>query len=669
MSFTLDLPLESASIIKVIGVGGGGGNAVAHMYEAGIKGVDFILCNTDNQALERSAVPTKITLGTETEGRGAGSNPEAGRKAAMESLDEVKNMLGENTKMVFITAGMGGGTGTGAAPVIAKAARDLGILTVGIVTLPFTWEGRKRRNYALEGLEALKKCVDTYIVIDNDRLSHHGKMGITGGFRIADDVLTVAAKGIAEIITESGYVNVDFEDIKTVMKDSGTAIMGSATAEGEDRAAKAISGALNSPLLLDSDITGAKYVLLNIASGTNELTMDELSFISNDIQEKSSSTAELIWGYNMDPNLGEKISVTVIITGFQGSTHLEEAEAVHKSAAAADTSVKHTPLEVTNARAWQSAPAAQEPLNRPEPVTASAPRVEEPLGNVERVKDDFADEQDPYGVTPLPVRHISGTDRYTADNREPNIIHINRNGDEGRGRESNRNQQYEAPGLFGEGMRNTGITGNREQSFGHGATQPQANTPFGQYSTDNQPPVNNHGISANQSAQYSAEPRDPNMRGHYYQASQAPGQQMPQSAAHHQPVMPHQPQPMPQQAIPNQQAPQQVIPQQPIAHQPAPQQVAPQHAPASPAAAGVYGNDTYREQLPQYRTRSYGKPIRTDEEFSEAERRPAYERRGVKLTDLPHSSDRTVSRLTLEVTDDGGTQLRRNNSFLDDQVD
>lgn len=310
---------DKSSIIKVIGVGGGGGNAVNHMYNQGIVGVDFIICNTDAQALELSPIPNKIQLGASlTEGRGAGSMPEVGMNSAIESIDDVKELLGSTTKMIFITAGMGGGTGTGASPIIAQAAKEMGILTVGIVTTPFNFEGKRRKVQAEEGLEAFKKHVDTLLVISNDKLREmYGNLTLSNAFAEADNILTTAAKGIAEIITVPGYINVDFEDVKTVMQSSGVAIMGSASAEGEGRAFKAVQNALASPLLNDNDIEGARYILLNITSGEEEVLMDEVSEITDYIQNQAGLTADIIWGNCYDETLGDKISVTLIATGFQ----------------------------------------------------------------------------------------------------------------------------------------------------------------------------------------------------------------------------------------------------------------------------------------------------------------------------------------------------------------
>jgi cell division protein FtsZ len=313
-----DLPQDNSSIIKVIGVGGGGSNAVNHMYKQGIKGVDFIVCNTDQQALDISPVPLKIVLGVSlTKGRGAGSLPEVGKNAAIENIEEVKAILANNTEMVFITAGLGGGTGTGAAPIIAKAAKEMGILTVGIVTIPFGFEGKKRKLQADAGLDALKQNVDTLLVISNDKLREiYGNLKVTEAFGHADDILATAAKGIADIITTTLQINTDINDVKTVMKDSGVAIMGSAQAEGDSRALRAVEQAMASPLLNDSNIKGARYVLVNVTCGEDEITMDELGEITDYIQDEAGMTAEVIKGYGVDMSLGNKVNVTIIATGF-----------------------------------------------------------------------------------------------------------------------------------------------------------------------------------------------------------------------------------------------------------------------------------------------------------------------------------------------------------------
>ncbi len=317
-TIAFDLPKNQSSVIKVIGVGGGGSNAVNHMYGMGIRGVDFVVCNTDSQALENSPVPNKIQLGvTLTEGLGAGANPEVGQQSAIETIEEINNLLETNTKMVFITAGMGGGTGTGAAPVIAKAAKDAGILTVGICTIPFLFEGNNRRVQAEKGVEALRKSVDSLVVINNNKLREvYGNLGFKAGFAKADEVLATAARGIAEVITHHYTTNIDLRDAKTVLSDSGTAIMGSATASGENRASEAIMKALDSPLLNDNHIRGAKNVLLLIVSGKEEITIDEIGEINDHIQMEAGGSANIIMGIGEDEGLEDEVGVTIIATGF-----------------------------------------------------------------------------------------------------------------------------------------------------------------------------------------------------------------------------------------------------------------------------------------------------------------------------------------------------------------
>ena len=317
-NFAFDLPKNQSNVIKVIGVGGGGSNAINHMFLQGIKGVDFVICNTDMQALENSTVPNKIQLGVSlTEGLGAGANPQVGEQAAIESFEEVKRMLDTNTKMVFITAGMGGGTGTGAAPVIAKQAKEMGILTVGIVTIPFLFEGKMRNEQAQLGVEKLRSHVDSLIVIDNNKLREvYGNLGFKAGFSKADEVLATASRGIAEVITHHYTQNIDLRDAKTVLSNSGTAIMGSATASGANRASEAISKALDSPLLNDNKIKGAKNVLLLIVSGSEEITIDEIGEINDHIQTEAGHSANIIMGVGEDESLEDSIAVTIIATGF-----------------------------------------------------------------------------------------------------------------------------------------------------------------------------------------------------------------------------------------------------------------------------------------------------------------------------------------------------------------
>jgi len=363
---------KPASIIKVIGVGGGGGNAVNHMYKLGIRDVDFIVCNTDSQALANSPVPSKVHLGSSlTEGRGAGNKPGIGREAATENIDDVRKALELETKMVFITAGMGGGTGTGGAPVIAQLCRELGYLTIGIVTIPFRNEGKRRINQAIEGIQEMEQYVDSLLVINNERIREmYGDFAISQAFAMADDVLATAAKGIAEIITVPGYINVDFADVETVMRDSGVAIMGTGLAEGDGRAIMAVEQALNSPLLNNNNIRGARNILLNVTSGDTEVTMDEIGQITDYIQTKAGFEADLIWGNGIDQQLGSNISVTVIATGFSTSSIPEIL-----SSKKADK--QKFELNVTQAAAKPVPP----PQVQPPQITKTAPTAGTPRHN------------------------------------------------------------------------------------------------------------------------------------------------------------------------------------------------------------------------------------------------------------------------------------------------
>lgn len=365
-----EMPQNESSIIKVFGVGGGGSNAVNHMYEQGIKDVDFYVCNTDQQALDESPVPNKIQLGMSlTHGRGAGSKAEVGRDAVLENIEEIKEVLNNNTKMLFITAGMGGGTGTGAAPIIAKLAKEMGILTVAIVTYPFAFEGKRRARQAQEGLETLRDSVDTLLVINNDRLREvYGNLSLKDAFANADDILTTGAKGIAEIITVSGYINIDFEDVRTVLTDSGVAIMGSAKASGENRAIESVQTALTSPLLNDNNIEGARDILLYIASSEEHaITMDEIAEITDYIQDEAGLSADVIWGTGTDEQLGENVAVTIIATGFNSKKEVEginikekvKEKVVHELRPDLESNLTQTPMitaptnEVATPEGWE----------------------------------------------------------------------------------------------------------------------------------------------------------------------------------------------------------------------------------------------------------------------------------------------------------------------------
>ncbi|QIE60398.1 cell division protein FtsZ [Rasiella rasia] len=401
-TIAFDMPKNQSNVIKVIGVGGGGSNAINHMFSQGIKGVDFVICNTDAQALENSAVPIKIQLGVSlTEGLGAGANPAIGEQSAMESLEEIKNMLATNTKMIFITAGMGGGTGTGAAPIIAKMAKELDVLTVGIVTIPFQFEGKMRSEQAQIGVEKLRQNCDSLIVINNNKLREvYGNLGFKAGFSKADEVLATAARGIAEVITHHYTQNIDLRDAKTVLANSGTAIMGSASASGANRAHEAINKALDSPLLNDNSIQGAKNVLLLIVSGNEEITIDEIGEISDHIQTQAGYSANIIMGIGEDETLEGAVAITVIATGFNAEqqddiANTETKKIIHtleeEQKAEQDLSPKKgaTPVELPNETAKQP-PVVEKPVIRhtlvldeeeapiKKPEAKTVPAVEEP---------------------------------------------------------------------------------------------------------------------------------------------------------------------------------------------------------------------------------------------------------------------------------------------------
>ena len=444
MNEIFDIPRDMNSIIKVIGVGGGGSNAVNFMYNQGIKGVDFVVCNTDRQALDISPVPFKIQLGaTLTEGRGAGMLPEVGMNAAFENIEDLREILSKNTKMVFVTAGMGGGTGTGAAPVIAQVAKELGILTVGIVTLPFDFEGKKRRSQADEGLERLRQNVDTLLVINNEKLRTIGKsLTLSEAFQKADNILTVAAKGIAEVIADTGVINVDFNDVNTVLRNSGRALMGSAMASGEGRDIEAVKAAMNSPLLNDHDIHGAKYVLLNITYGDKEVLMDEIMNITDFIQDAAGESAEVIWGHGYDSNLGENLSITLVATGF---TSLESTSYVLPERKMMDLDEEHKKEIVAPMTSPFESNSVTETLNQEpylkseEPVAAPVLDAEVPVEEihndlaiessiVEEVKFDlFEDEacEEPIFETPSLEWEVQATEQPTFDfTSEPTIATV-----------------------------------------------------------------------------------------------------------------------------------------------------------------------------------------------------------------------------------------------------
>lgn len=431
MDFELPKGDKPSSIIKVIGVGGGGGNAVNHMYSMGIKGVDFVVCNTDLQALEISPVPHKIQLGPSlTEGRGAGSLPEIGKNAAVENIEEIREYLSKEAKMVFVTAGMGGGTGTGAAPVIAQVAKELGILTVGIVTVPFNFEGRKRRIQAETGLEAMRENVDTLLVINNERLREvTANLTLTNAFAQADDILATAARGIAEVIAVTGAINVDFNDVNTVMKDSGVAIMGSAAAEGDNRALKAVEQALLSPLLNDNDISGAEYVLLNITYGEREVMMDEITEITDYIQDAAGSTADVIFGHAYDETLGDKLSVTVIATGFASSPLTGFEKAPKKNVTTLEeekvNEIKAPLNSPTQQNPWAGAREVEEAKDEPFLKKNEVTETEQPAWKAEKPAEEQKEMDFNWSVSADKQEDKEEVKRYSLDDEVETDVDLN----------------------------------------------------------------------------------------------------------------------------------------------------------------------------------------------------------------------------------------------------
>ena len=395
-NISFDMPINQSNVIKVIGVGGGGSNAINHMFSQGINGVDFVICNTDSQALENSSVPNKIQLGVNlTEGLGAGANPHVGEQSAVESFEDLKTMLSTNTKMIFITAGMGGGTGTGAAPIIAKMAQDLGILTVGIVTIPFEFEGRMRNDQANIGVEKLRKNVDSLIVINNNKLREvYGNLGFKAGFSKADEVLATAARGIAEVITHHYTQNIDLRDAKTVLSNSGTAIMGSSIASGSNRASEAIVKALDSPLLNDNKIKGATNVLLLIVSGVEEITIDEIGEISDHIQSEAGNGANIIMGVGEDETLEDAVSITIIATGFNADqqndiSNTETKKVIH---VLGDEQSAEQILETDSS--FKSNESVKNPISNKQPDAMSAPIIKHTLFDEENDESNNHEEED-----------------------------------------------------------------------------------------------------------------------------------------------------------------------------------------------------------------------------------------------------------------------------------
>lgn len=610
-SMKFELP-EQSSIIKVIGVGGGGSNAVNYMYRQGINGVDFIVCNTDKQALDISPVPLKLVLGaTLTEGRGAGSIPEVGRNAAIETIEDLRSVLSNNTKMLFITAGMGGGTGTGAAPIIAGIARELGILTVAIVTVPFSFEGKKRRAQAEEGIEQLKQCVDTLLVICNDKLREmHGNLKLSEAFAHADNVLNSAARSIAEIISLTQQINVDFADVCTVMRNSGVAIMGSATTSGENRAVRATEMALNSPLLNDNNITGARYVLLNIVSGVEEITMDELGEITDYIQEAAGQTAEIIKGYGVDPSLGDSVSVTIIATGFNSTSPV--AYEFSKKQQAEKVMLNLEEPKVENKAAEVVAPKTEEVRNELEPflVSSAEPKAEvvtpvAPVNNVPEVtNEEPRHELEPFLVT----RTEEPKAEVITKTEEPVINQV-------------AEIEFEVTNNSVEE-----VSGTSELDF----TSENSEEPVGEIETweeQSVESVSEETVSMETTVEPVAEVTE-----------------QPVAEVNEQPT---------------------VIQQQPVVVA----EVESKQNDEEKIKQLQQEEQMRKAQERIMKLKELSLKLKTPNGLSELENEPAYKRRNVQLSNESHSSESQVSRYTLSENDEKKADIRPNNSFLHDNVD
>ena len=625
-----ELPKGQSSIIKVIGVGGGGSNAVNHMYNEGIKGVDFVVCNTDAQALDNSPVPNKIALGSGlTEGLGAGGVPEMGKNAALENMEQIKEILDKSTQMVFVTAGMGGGTGTGGAPVIAAAAKEMGILTVGIVTIPFSNEGPKRKQQAEEGLNQLRDSVDALIIICNDKLREmYGNLTISTAFKKADDVLTTAARGIAEMISVHGMINVDFKDVNTVMKDSGVAIMGSAFADGEGRAVKAVEQALASPLLNDNKIQGARYVLLNVNAGTKEPTLDEISEISDYVQIEAGNTANVIMGVGTDESLEEKISVTIIAAGFDTNPDLGFA-------------ANRQPERIVRTLGQQEPPKTIHTLDQPKPdatvgdvpktvhtldqAPTEEPVVEEKITQPMFTLDNNTPTEESVVEPPKTIYTLDAKEEATEDvpevnSESPKVVHTLDRNDEINEEPIVPSRKTIVPNVIGQEEGSTEKEANvPEFKLMKKKPEEESQTTFEfelKPKRPSQPATGNTGITGDNNSAY-------------------------------------------------------------IAKNPS--------TPSTPSGSGYYSqnqtqglDDNIEEDTDPLRTKERVSRLRelsykskTYSGVNDMENEPAYKRKQVDLDDVPHSSESSVSRFTLSESEeeDGKATLKPNNPFLHDNVD
>lgn len=682
-NISFDLPKNQSNVIKVIGVGGGGSNAINHMFLQGIKGVDFVICNTDSQALENSSVPNKIQLGVSlTEGLGAGANPQIGEQAAVESFDDIKRMLDTNTKMVFITAGMGGGTGTGAAPIIAQQAKELDILTVGIVTSPFQFEGKQRNKQAQEGVEKLRSQVDSLIVINNNKLREvYGNLGFKAGFSKADEVLATAARGIAEVITHHYTQNIDLRDAKTVLSDSGTAIMGSAQAAGANRASEAIRKALDSPLLNDNKITGAKNVLLLIVSGQEEITLDEIGEINDHIQEEAGQTANIIMGVGEDENLDDAVAVTIIATGFDVEQQneivntetkkiihtLEDEQRAEQQLTPRSTGAYSGPLGSKN--------AAQSEVEEKKVVHTLSFDDEEPKKDDSNHTPESLHNQEDKSSEPAPDQKVERSPQnYVSQEQDDFIINDERSQEEAQ------EPQVETP----EGQEQFTITFDFPRN-------PEAETETPEDIQEDLPPTTYQESSERRQTNQPSSQVDPSIKPQQrmpeeprivHRLTDEDNKKTPRNSSIGTPEMgPNgekryslneymEVEEMLSQSQPVQEPIQKVEPK-------VVREVKQEEVPEKPAP--VEGEDPFDSPIPEAvvqraeerraKMKAFNYKFRSNlQKIDEIEKQPAYKRAGVQLDDKA-SYEEKLSRTTLGNDEDDEINFRRNNSFLHDNVD
>ncbi len=660
MGISFDLPKNQSSVIKVIGVGGGGSNAVNHMFHMGIRGVDFVICNTDSQALENSPIPNKIQLGVSlTEGLGAGANPEIGAQSAIESIEELKKLLETNTKMVFITAGMGGGTGTGAAPIIAKAAKAAGVLTVGIVTIPFMFEGNTRMKQAEKGIDELRNNVDSLIVINNNKLREvYGNLGFKTGFAKADEVLATAARGIAEVITHHYTQNIDLRDAKTVLADSGTAIMGSATASGENRAIDAISNALDSPLLNNNHIKGAKNVLLLIVSGNEEITIDEIGEINDFIQQEAGGSANIIMGIGEDEKLESEVSVTIVATGFETEDHVhvipkEPKKVVHTLEE--DQPVSHSLLDREKELVEDAIEEEELIINElDEPVVDEVEEITEELEEELVVMEETS--QPSFGFDFEPTAEETTEDTLEEDIEE--VIEPEPIAEEKE--EVIRFELLEEKTEEDSAPINTieNNTDEEEDSFSFELMSTdeeveQVQEPSAEIEEEKTPEFSEQKeeITRFQLDDYlEFESQLKNAKSENAKSTSADEKELNIELKEEKKELPK------------------VEKKQEIKVEEKAQTIEAKKE-VSPMDSSIADAQQQRASERKARLQAFNYRFRNTAFIDEVENEPAYKRMGVDLTSTPHSSESGVSRLTLSDDDNNNTEIRSNNSFLHDNVD